>query len=148
MIFKKKTGLEEQIHHFILYKPRSVNMSAEDEECLLRFAKFIGKNDVSEITQHDVKAYIEYMRQNYTGYQVLNQATAIRCLLRYYNFHRNMPKRKVGHPPKVEEITKVKKMVEEGYSYRDIQEKTGLHLSHIHHWVHYKIPKQGSVKPE
>jgi site-specific recombinase XerD len=150
-MFIKKTNLMVQIKTFITYKPRTVNLSQEDEDTLLQFAKFIGKNDVSEITVHDVSAYCEYVRQNRTAYQVLTQATAIRCFLRYYNFHRNMPKRSVGHPPRIEEALKVKKLVDEGRSFRDVAELTGINISLVHRWYHKKLPrkaKSGSIEPQ
>lgn len=148
MFLQKKNNLVVQIKTFITYKPRNVNLTEEDEEVLLQFAKFCGKNDVSEITIHDINAYSEFVRQTRTGYQVMNQNIVIRCFLRYYNFHRNMPKRKGGNPPKIEEIKKIKRLVDEGRSYRDVKEVTGLQLSQIHRWYHFKLPRNSSTRPK
>ena len=150
IMFIHKNRLSGQIKTFITYRPHTIHIDEDDEKTLLDFAKFCGKTDVSEITPLDVLRYEYSLRTVYTQYQCQIKLTLIRALLRYFNFHRNMPKKKVGHPPRIDEIAKVKKLVDEGRTFREVSEATGINISQIHRWYHYQIPmlsRGGSTEP-
>jgi hypothetical protein len=145
MFFNKNKKLEVQVETFIKYRPGTVSLNTEDQVTLKDFANSTHKNDVSEITEDDMKVYEVTLWQHYTMYGVYSRMKLIRCFLRYFNLRYN-PQR-LGRPVEVNKINQVKKLVDDGRTFREVSELTGMNLSLVHRRYKYKTLENDSVKP-
>lgn len=145
-IKKPDEPLIEQVRVFIKYRPQTIHIEPDDEALLILFARMTGKRDISEVDHEDIARFENYLRQSLTNYIRERVMRKIGALMRYYNFHRKFVDRpRRGRPANVEMIDTVRKLVDDGYSFRDAAREVNRNVSQVHRWYHFG--RKGLAKP-
>lgn len=153
MLFTKRR-IPMQIRIFLEYKPFHVEIRDEEAELLHEFGKFLeemGKMDVSQIGPQDVQEFERKICDSLklTPGLFFIRSAGIKHFLRFYYFHRKLPKHRAGRIPNEKEIKRIREYINEGHSFREARDKFHKNISAVHRMYHYKpsiLALNGSTK--
>ena len=164
-IFQKKL-IEIQIEEYLIWKKAHGICIPEDTN--RAFVKFCNKKDIRDIESDDVQKYHDYLKNVIqSDFPIYTAMKDVRCIFRYFKARKyevvnpnlinehgvltkptvgdiigNMTKsKKVGRPPHIENIKKIKFLKDEGHlTFREIGAVMKKDVKTIYDQYHYQLP--------
>lgn len=164
-LFKVRTKIEYQVDEYINWKATKSSLSAQEHRKILDlFLASFKYKDIKEITLKQVEKFRIDTLQTKAVYSSMKAMQAVRCFLRYHSKHIDinpeavqdnnidlslvtrsaiiitMTEKKLGRPPQIELIKKVKHLRDvQGLKFRTIAAEMNRGVSQIHVWYKYPL---------